>query len=237
MVTNNKAASFILGTFILLALTSLGFFIKQSVASLKEYERTVTAKGLSEKEVIADIVIWPIQFNVASNNLNDLYQNIEDNLNQIISILQSNGLSSKELSISLPSIKDKFADSYGDNKDILYRYYGSQTITVYSNKVNAVKDIKKNLTSLGKKGIIFSDTEFETEYLFTKLNDIKVSMIENATMNARAVAEKFAQDSKSKLGKIKQASQGQFSVNERDKNNPDIKNVRVVTTVEYYLTD
>lgn len=237
MITNNKVASFILGTFILLALTSLGFFIKQSVISLKEYERTVTAKGLSEKEVIADIVIWPIQFSVANNNLNDLYQNIEDNLNHIVSILKSNGLSSKELSISLPSIKDKFADFYGDNKDIKYRYYGSQTITVYSNKVSAVKDIKKKLTDLGKKGIIFNDTEYETEYLFTKLNDVKISMIQNATMNARAVAQKFAQDSKSKLGKIKQASQGQFSVTQRDKNNPDIKNVRVVTTVEYYLTD
>jgi hypothetical protein len=62
-------------------------------------------------------------------------------------------------------------------------------------------------------------------------------MVEAATMKAREVAEKFAVDSKSKLGKIKKARQGQFSISNRDKNNPHIKKVRVVSTVEYYLSD
>jgi uncharacterized protein len=62
-------------------------------------------------------------------------------------------------------------------------------------------------------------------------------MVEEATTKAREVAEKFAKDSKSKLGKIKKASQGQFSINNRDKNNPHIKKIRVVSTVEYYLSD
>ena len=73
--------------------------------------------------------------------------------------------------------------------------------------------------------------------MFTKLNDLKPVMIEEATKNARAVAEKFAQDSKSRLGKIKSASQGQFSVEDQDGSTPYIKNVRVVSTVEYYLSD
>ena len=62
-------------------------------------------------------------------------------------------------------------------------------------------------------------------------------MIEEATMQAREVALKFAKDSNSRLGKIKKASQGQFSISARDKNNPHIKKVRVVSTVEYYLSD
>lgn len=62
-------------------------------------------------------------------------------------------------------------------------------------------------------------------------------MIEEATKNARASAEKFAQDSGSSLGKIRRANQGQFSITDRDSNTPYIKSVRVVTTVEYFLKD
>jgi hypothetical protein len=51
------------------------------------------------------------------------------------------------------------------------------------------------------------------------------------------VAQKFAEDSDSRLGKIRQAAQGQFSIEPRDTNNPHIKKVRVVSTVEYYLSD
>ena len=82
-----------------------------------------------------------------------------------------------------------------------------------------------------------SSWEFPTVYSFTKLNDIKPAMIETATKNARETAEKFAADSDSKLGKIKRATQGQFSITDRDSNTPYMKNVRVVTSVDYYLKD
>ena len=95
----------------------------------------------------------------------------------------------------------------------------------------------ETLSDIGKKGIAISGEDYEsrTVYMFTKLNDLKPAMIEEATKNARAVAEKFAQDSKSKLGKIKSASQGQFSIENRDSSTPHIKRVRVVSTIEYYL--
>ena len=95
------------------------------------------------------------------------------------------------------------------------------------------------LSELGKQGIVFSGGgyQYQTEYIFTRLNEVKPEMIEEATRKAREVAEKFASDSQSKLGKIKKASQGQFSIVERDKNNPHIKKVRVESTVQYYLSD
>jgi hypothetical protein len=96
-----------------------------------------------------------------------------------------------------------------------------------------------DLAELGKSGIAISGQDYETrtEFLFTNLNEIKPIMIEEATRNAREVAEKFAKDSGSKLGKIKKASQGQFSITDRDSNTPHIKKVRVVSTIEYYLSD
>jgi hypothetical protein len=95
------------------------------------------------------------------------------------------------------------------------------------------------IIELGKQGIAISQQDYQsrTEFLFTNLNAYKPVMIEEATKNAREVAEKFAQDSHSKLGKIKKASQGQFSISDRDESTPHIKKIRVVSTIEYYLSD
>jgi len=205
----------------------------------KEYERTVTVKGLSEREFEADIVIWPIQFTVASNNIEELYNSIESNTSKIRGFLEMNGLDASEISLSSPAITDKSAQQYGNNAKAEFRYSAQQTVTVYSTKIGAVREVMGKLAELGKTGIVFSAGNYqsETEYLFTRLNEVKPEMIEEATRKAREVALKFAEDSESSLGKIRRASQGQFSINSRDKNNPHIKKVRVVSTVEYYLSD
>ena len=112
-------------------------------------------------------------------------------------------------------------------------------MTVYSKNVDKVRAAMSSLIDLGKKGVAIYGEDYrnQTQFLFTGLNDLKPGMIEEATKNARAVAEKFAQDSDSELGKIKSALQGQFTISDRDATTPYIKNVRVVSTVEYYLSD
>ena len=138
-----------------------------------------------------------------------------------------------------PAITDKSAQRFGDGQRAEFRYSAEQTVTVYSPQVERVRGVMDKLGQLGKQGIAFGGSEFnnQPEYLFTRLNEVKPGMIEEATMKAREVDEKFAADSGSRLGKIRQASQGQFSIEARDRNNPHIKKVRVVSTVEYYLSD
>jgi hypothetical protein len=143
------------------------------------------------------------------------------------------------MTLSTPAITDKSAQQYGKSEPAQFRYAAIQTVTVYSKNIDAVRSVMSNLSQLGKQGIAFTGGDYEsrTEYIFTRLNEIKPEMIEEATTKAREVAIKFAEDSKSRLGKIKRASQGQFTINARDKNNPHIKRIRVVSTVEYYLSD
>ncbi|MBU0991611.1 MAG: SIMPL domain-containing protein [Proteobacteria bacterium] len=230
--------AFVLGGFIFLGLGLLGFFIGSSAIKFKEFERTVTVKGLSEKEYPADIVLWPIQFSAGNNDLPKLYETIEADADKIIAFLKANGFEEAEMNASPPGIIDKLAQGYEKSR-IEFQYYAAQTITVYSNKIDAVRATMKKLAALGKKGVVLSDGGYQgaTEYLFTRLNEIKPEMVEEATTKAREVAEKFAKDSNSRLGKIKSASQGQFSIDDRDKNNPHIKKIRVVSTIEYYLSD
>jgi hypothetical protein len=239
MIMHGKSSAFIFGALIFLGLSTLGYLLGSSAISIKEYERTVTAKGLSEREYEADIVIWPIQFVEASNDLGQLYGSIETKTSEIKSYLERNGILPGEISFSSPKITDLSAVNYNAHTQPQFRYSAKQTVTVYSRNVKAVRSVMNTLSELGKKGIVFTGEDYETqiEYLFTRLNEIKPKMVAEATKNAREVAKQFAADSQSKLGKIKRASQGQFSINPRDKNNPHIKKIRVVSTVAYYLSD
>ncbi len=239
MPEQNVKSSFILGFFLFFGLAFLGYFIGTSAIKFKEYERTVTVKGLSEKEYPADIVLWPIQISVADNDLSNLYVSLGGDIKSVIDFLIKNGFKTADITMSPPSIIDKLAQQYGNNSKIEFRYTAIQTITVYSTKVSSARSTMNKLVELGKKGIVFSGDNYRniTEYIFTKLNEVKPKMVEEATTKEREVALKFAKDSNSKLGKIKKAKQGQFSINNRDKHTPHIKKVRVVSTVEYYLSD
>ena len=230
--------SVVLGFFISLGLFLLGFEIKDSLLKVKGLERSVVAKGLSEKEVKADVVIWPISFTRANNNLEQLYSDLEKDVETIKSFLISKGIKDSEITLSTPSVDDKIAQQYGSNIP-KYRYSARQTLTVYTKDVDLARECMKELVELGKKGITFRNDYYEDriEYIFTKLNEIKPQMLKEATQKARISAKTFADDSNSKLGKIKRARQGQFIITNRDKNTPYIKKVRVVSTIEYYLDD
>ena len=239
MTDSNKSNPLVLGICLILGLSSLGYLLGDAAIRFKEYERKVTVKGLSEREFKADIVIWPIQFSTASNDLGKMYQSIDDSTNMITEFLVSAGINASSISYSSPAINDKSAQQYGNDSRAEFRYTASQNVTVYSKNIDAIRDVMGRMSELGKQGIVFTAGYYQsqTEYIFTRLNEVKPDMIEEATRKAREVAEKFASDSKSTLGKIRSASQGQFSINARDKNNPHIKKVRVVSTVSYYLSD
>jgi len=239
MKQENSVSAFILGASIFLGLSVLGYQLAGAAIHFKEYERSVTVKGLSERELPADIVIWPIVFTEASNDLGGLYASIDVSTKKIKDFLVAKGIDIADVTASTPSITDKLAQQYSNTTKAEFRYTAIQTVTVYSPKVELVRKVMTELADLGKQGIAFTggDYQNQTEYIFTGLNKIKPEMIQEATTVAREVALKFAQDSNSKLGKIKKASQGQFEINPRDKNNPHIKKIRVVSTVEYYLSD
>ena len=234
-----KYNAFILGGSLIIGLSLFGLILGNNAIRYKEYERTVTVKGLSERDYKADIVIWPIQFSLASNSLDDIYKSMDDTTKIITSFLKNSGIEEKEISYSSLGITDKFAQQYGDQNKTEFRYTTSQTVIVYSKNIDTVRNLMEKISDLGKQGIVFTNQNYDSkiEYIFDRLNQVKPAMIEEATKDARGVAEKFASDSKSQLGKIKSASQGQFSITDRDKNNPHIKKVRVVSTVAYYLLD
>lgn len=234
----NTLPALILALAIALGTTAAGWFIGKGFTDARALERTVSVKGLSERDVPADVAIWPLELSVADNDLAALVANVARQREMVVEFLKARGFDDDEITVGAPTITDKQAQSYG-NDQTRFRYLGKQVITVYSKKIEAVRSATSELLELGKSGVVFSQENYglRTQYLFQGLNAIKPEMIEEATRNARVVAEKFAADSESRLGKIRSASQGQFTIEDRDSNNPHIKRVRVVSTLEYYLAD
>lgn len=225
------------GLAIMLGLIIMGSMLPKAVEKYRSYDRTVNVKGLCEKEVKADRVIWPIVYRVMANDIQSIYDQTDANNAAIMGFLQEGGINPSEISVSVPQISDKFANEYGDN-DRAFRYIAKNIITVYTSDVDTVLALMGKQSELLKKGIVTGGAnqwENPVEFKYEGLNDIKPQMIEEATENARAAAKKFAKDSGSRLGKIKTAHQGTFTIENRDSNTPYIKKVRVVTSVTYYL--
>lgn len=217
----------------------LGLFIERGFRSFAERDRSVNVKGLAEMEVPANKVTWPLVYKSLGNNLNQLYDEIKRSNATITQFLKEKGLSEKEISINAPEIIDLQTERYGNDRASVYRYNVTTVITVTSDKVDLVRGLISEQGELLKRGIAITsgDYRYNVSYEYTSLNEIKPSMIEEATKNAREAAEKFAKDSGSELGKIRHAYQGQFSINDRDPNTPYIKKIRVVTTIDYSLED
>ncbi|HEF2745804.1 TPA: SIMPL domain-containing protein [Campylobacter jejuni] len=232
-----KTNSLFISVAVVLASVILAFGFNKALSDFKTLERSVTVKGLSQKDVEADTLILPIKFTRSGNNLANLYEELESDKQNIIRFLEEQGVKEDEINYNSPNIIDRLSDPYSNDTQAAYRYIGTANLLIYTKNIKLGKSILEKISSLGKLGIVTKIEDYDIEYLYTKLNEIKPQMIEEATLNARNAAIKFAQDSNSSLGKIKKASQGQFSISNRDKNTPYIKTIRVVSTIEYYLKD
>jgi hypothetical protein len=226
------------GFFIGAGIVVAAILLTHAFIANKAGERFINVKGLAEREVDADLAMWPVTFTETDNSLAALQISIDAKRQIVTKFLQEKGFQAGEISQTAPKIRDNQAESYSPKNDNKFRYIAQTTVLLRSNKVGLVKGALEKAGVLVGQGIVLAnDWQSRTEFLFTALNVIKPMMIEEATKNARDAAEKFAKDSGSKIGKIRSATQGLFTITDRDSNSPDKKNVRVVTTVEYFLID
>lgn len=214
----------------------MGMTIRNGIVTFKDRDRTVAVKGLCEREVKADKVTWSLTYKEIGNDPSAMYDLLEQKNRKVVAFLKSAGIKDDEISINPAEIADRQADNYG-NEIMNYRYKAKSVITVTSNNIDQVRQLMRRQAELMKQGIAIVSEEYSNNvtYEFTGLNRIKPEMVQEATKNARATAQKFADDSGSKLGDIRSAQQGQFSIENRDNNTPYIKRIRVVNTMEYAL--
>lgn len=219
-----------------------GFFPGYYYYQAKLKNNTVSVKGLSEMDVRADLAVWDIKYVATGNELGMTQQQINQNLQQVREFLKKHGFAADEIIEGRVETNDLMTNPYRDNNNNSVRYIISQTVTVRSTKVDQVEAALRSTGDLVSQGVIL-DSQYGSpvSYIFTRLNEIKPQMLEEATKNATAAAQEFAKSSDSQVGKIRRAQQGVFSILPREQTNNAVetaqidKKVRVVSTVEFWL--
>lgn len=234
----HPSRNWILGVCFIVGMVGAALVAGQTIRSVKRMDEFVTVKGLSEREVSADLAIWPIAFTVSENDLSLLQVQIQGARKTVHEFLTGSGFEQAEIANSPPQINDAQASSGdGDAVKKPFRYRANITVLLRSTNVAKVKSTLEVSDKLVQQGIALGGGDYSgrPQFLFTGLNLIKPDMIQEATRNARKAAERFAADSNVPIGSVRHAVQGPFEINDVDSSAPDRKIVRVVTTVDFYL--
>jgi hypothetical protein len=210
-------------------------------------DRSVTVKGIAEREARADIAIWPLRISAANDDLSKAQNQIQSSTREVSAFLGRHGLDTANVTVQAYSVSDAQTNQYRQDSQGGDRFVIHQTIVIRSTEPVKVRSAAEKVGELVSAGVVLSSGgEYDSSgptYVFTGLNKLKPAMIADATARARESAEQFAQDSASNLGGIRRASQGIFEILPRDQapgmteSGQVEKTVRVVSTVEYALED
>jgi hypothetical protein len=222
---------------IALGLAGAGLLAGHGLTQLRTGDRYVTVKGSAERIIDADLVVWPLAQSVGGNDLKAVQAQLEANTRTIRDFLIQAGFRDEEIVLSPPRLEDRWAYAYGnDRPPERFRY--SNTVTLRTTRVQEALAALRRSGDLVARGVMLNTEEGGgPQFDYTQLNAIKPALIAEATANARKSAEQFAKDSGARLGGIRTANQGVVSIENRDAGSPQIKKIRVVTTVEYFLKD
>jgi len=221
-----------------------GYFIGHGFFKGRAVDRYVTVKGISERDVTANVALWPISFVATDDDLGRAQAKIKTGYRQTMAFLSDHDVAADEAEVQRLEVTDVMANPYRSGS-AEYRYIIEQTVMVRSVDPEKIAQASQAVGELVDANVVLSSRGHQggPTYLFNKLSELKPEMIAEATANARRAAEQFAKDSGSKLGKIRRANQGLFQILPRDRASGISeggqleKTVRVVSTVQYYLED
>jgi len=225
-----------------------GWLVGQGFERARTGDRYVTVKGVSERDVKADLAIWPLRLSVANDDLAKAHAELQRSVEKIREFLSGHGLDPASALVQGFSVRDANADPYRPQHAVGSRFVINETLVVRSSEPDKIAAATEKVGELVEAGVVLSSggNDYRSggaTYIFSGLNEIKPEMIAEATARAREGAEQFARDSRSRVGAIRRASQGTFEILPRDRvpgASEDVqlaKTVRVVSTVDYLLED
>jgi len=228
-----KYEKVIVAAIVAFGLLMLGLCIKSGIDNFTNKDRRVTVKGLAEKEVDADKVVWTLKLNEPGDELKPIFGRLNAKVNIVKDFLKENGLEDKgTVVVSTFDVTDHQSNVWNDDKP-RFNYSVERSIVVSSNDTKFISEMRNKTDDLVDRGVIL-ESDY-AEYDFTQFQKLKPEMMAEAIANAEKTAKQFAENSHSKINKIVEAGQGEFSIDDTDI--PYKKKVRVVSTITYSLKD
>jgi hypothetical protein len=224
-----------LAAILALGIVLAGFLVGDGLRRARMADRSVTVRGLAERDVTADLATWTIVYTEQGNDLAPVQAAIEEDTRVVRDFFRSAGFKDAEITTAGASVNQFFDSNRGEN-NVTVR----QRLQLRTNDVPRARAAFSRQFDLIRSGVAIEEGTGMV-YSFTRLNDVKSPMIAEATRDARRGAEQFARDSGTEVGGIKQATQGYFSIGARDGENggsaseSPFQKVRVVTTIDFYL--
>ena len=230
-----RFSSIIAAALVAIGLAIAGYFVGHGISERSAGRRIISVKGLSEREVPASVATWTIGYSATGNDLNEINKKLADSTKAVTAFLKEAGFAETDLAVQPPSLQDTtMEDREKDVPPPPERYKAYQSVLLRTSKVDLIKPALASAANLMVSGVLLSGKS-EPNYIFNQVNEIKPLMIQEATKNARVAAEQFSHDSQTTLGKLRNATQGWFQVENRDAATPERKVVRVVVDVEYEI--
>lgn len=253
--SNKMMSYFILGLLIAVGLIGAGYFSGQAIAQLKASQKYLTVKGLSERNVKANLAAWEIDYREGDNDLSAANQRLQHDQQIVINYLHQKGFTDNEIELRAAKVNDLFSstDSYSNSNNTKFRYIVTSGVRVRTTNVDLVQKVNQQTSELIQQGIplSFSTSDYSSDlnpnpsYYYTQLDSIRPQMLSESTQSAYTIAQQFAKDSDTKIIGISQASQGVFQIASRDSASIDnggqneassiYKKIRLVTTIQYIL--
>jgi hypothetical protein len=222
-----------------------GWWVGDSLVESREPSRYVTVKGLSEREVMADLGFWPIRFTATGATLDAARASLEASEDAVRKFLTDKGFTDEDIDVQNILVEDRAAGYNAGSTPDEFRFVLTEDMLVTSDQVEALAEASKGVADLLKAGVVFSIDSYSAgaSFIFTGINDLKGEMLKEATQRAREAAQQLATESGAKVGEIQTVNQGVFEIlpqveipNDRPEKQIQ-KKVRVVTTITYFLTD
>jgi uncharacterized protein len=235
----------IAGGLIGLGVASGGFLAGESLVKSRLGFRTVTVKGLSEREVKANLGFWPVRFVATGAALEEARARLETSQTAVTSFLMAQGFTPQDMQVQNIQVEDRLASYNNQGVAPEFRFVLTEDILVRASDVDKLANASRMVGDLLKSGVVFSADAYNAgpSFIFTQVNDLKGEMLTEATKRAKEAAEKFAAESGAKVGDIQSANQGIVEIQPaveipNDRPEKQIgKKVRVVTTITYFLSN
>jgi hypothetical protein len=178
------------------AIAAGGWLVGQGLSRFKSDTRTVTVKGLVEREVKSDLAAWALNFRRASDTLAEAHQRVAADRDAVLAFLKDKSFAEAEIERLPTRTLDKLARDFGQDQGERFRYVVTSAVEVTSGKVDLARAATGATEELLKAGVIlYSENQTgraNPRFVVSRFNDLRPALLAAATKNARSIAEPFA---------------------------------------------
>ncbi|MDP4180856.1 MAG: SIMPL domain-containing protein [Bacillota bacterium] len=193
-----------------LGLVVSSFLVIKGVVTIKS-SNFITVTGSAKKQIKSDLIVWRGNFTVQSPTLGAAFNTLKSDNQKVLNYLKKAGLTEKDFTVSAITTTNVYEllpnGGYSNN---LIGYKLDQMVEVKSGEVDKIAEISRNSTELINDGVSFQSQP--PQYYYTKIADLKISMLADATKDAKNRAEQIALNTGTKIGDLKSAKMGVFQI-------------------------